>query len=66
MMPSTPMILVKFSKSTVVIGVQARREDLTASKKNSIVKLEKTNWIARLIFRVPKNMAKVKSPHMKK
>ena len=35
-----------------------------ANMKNSIVKLPKTNCNARLAFNVPKNMPKVKIPHI--
>ena len=34
--------------------------------KNSIAKLMNTNCSARFAFRVPKNIAKVNNPHMKK
>jgi len=66
MTPSIPIMRVNGSKFVVVNDVYDSIADLIASKKNSTAKLMKTNCIARLAFRVPKNMTKVNSPHMKK
>ena len=56
-MPSYPAIM-----PIAVLPVKS----LAVSMKNSIVKLRKMNCNARLTSKVPKNIAKVNSPHMKK
>lgn len=57
MMPSYPRNLPKFAFPV---------SSLAVNRKNSIAKLMNTNCSARLDFSVPKNIAKVNIPHMKK
>jgi len=66
MIPSMPMISVNVSRSLAVIVVYANRAYLTVSRKNSIDRLIKINCSARFFLSAPKNIMKVKSPHMKK
>jgi len=63
MMPSMPVIVLN-----VIVPVRTGLpvSYLIVSMKNSIVRLMKTNWSARLAFNVPKNMPKVKIPHIVK
>ena len=63
MTPSMPVIVlnVTFPKRTGLLV-----NSLVINMKNSIVKLPNTNCKARLAFNVPKNMAKVKIPHIRK
>ena len=57
MIPSKPVIMPK-----VALPVKS----LAVSKKKSIAKLANTNCRARFFLKVPKNIAKVKKPHIKK
>jgi hypothetical protein len=63
MTPSMPVIVLKVM---VLNGVGLLVNSLIVSMKNSITKLINTNCKALFTFRVPKNIPKVNSPHIKK
>jgi hypothetical protein len=50
-------------RSDDVKVVKARTADLAAIRKNSVAKVMKTVCNARLAFKVPKYIIRVKSPH---
>jgi len=56
----TPSIPVKVPNVALPVSSCA------ISMKNKMAKLPKTNCSARFVFKVPKNMANVNKPHMKK
>ena len=63
MIPTIPVIVLKvIDPDSTGLCVKS----LIASMKNRSVKLENTNCNARLAFNVPKNIAKVKIPHIMK
>jgi len=56
--PSIPAIISNVSGFPVSLTI--------VNRKNSTVKLLKTNCSERLVFSVPKNISRVNMPHMKK